>query len=148
VPRSQRRWYWKECGGASPNTWLTCRGAVELWEPRTDCFPDGLSFKEPLPLALHNRYFSANNNTYANALGFASSFIIEKSVDLALPVKADVFTYMMAKAKAWGAVLYEQVRGRGRADAARALLLLLLHRRRRRPNPGSCRFSRLRRTGW
>ena len=100
-------WYWKECGGAS-NTWLNCRGAVELWEPRTDVFPSGFQFKEPLPLALHNRYFSANNNTYANDLGFASSFIIEKNVDLALPVKADVFTYMMSRAKAWGAVLYEQ----------------------------------------
>jgi hypothetical protein len=104
-------WYRKECDGASPDTWLNCRGAVELWEPRTDCFPDGFNFKEPLPLALHNRYFSATNNTYVNDLGFAASFIVEKNVDLSLPIKADVFTYMMGKARDWGGVLYEQASG-------------------------------------
>jgi hypothetical protein len=81
---------------------------VELWEPRTDVFPSGFNFKEPLPLALHNRWFSGTNNTYINSLGFAGSFIVEKAVDFALPVKPDVFSYLMGKAKAWGMVLYEQ----------------------------------------
>ena len=53
-----------QCNGASPNTWLNCRGALELWEPRNDVFPDGFKFKEPLPLALHNRWISGQNNTY------------------------------------------------------------------------------------
>ena len=63
-------WYWKECGGSSTNTWLNCRGAMELWEPRNDVFPDGFNFKEPLPLALHNRWISGVNNTYIEDLGF------------------------------------------------------------------------------
>ena len=81
---------------------------MELWEPRNDVFPDGFNFDAGLPLALHNRWFSANNNTYIHELGFAGSFIAESDVDFALPIKADVFTYLMAKAKAWGMVLYEQ----------------------------------------
>ena len=56
---------------------------MELWEPRTDVVPSGFDFKEPLPLALHNRWFSGTNNTYINSLGFAGSFIVEKAVDFA-----------------------------------------------------------------
>lgn len=81
---------------------------MELWEPRPDVFHDGFNFKAPLPLALHNRWFSATNNTYIKQLGFADSFIVEENVDFAMPIKADVFTYLMAKAKDWGMVLYEQ----------------------------------------
>jgi hypothetical protein len=66
-------WYWKECGGSSTNTWLNCKGAVELWEPRNDVFPDGFNFTVPHPLVLHNRWFSANNNSYIKDLGFAVS---------------------------------------------------------------------------
>jgi hypothetical protein len=98
-------WYWKECSPGSPNTWLNCRGAMELWEPRNDVFPDGFKFLEPLPLALHNRWMSGVNNTYIEDLGFASSFIVEKASDFALPIKPDVFEYMMGRAKAWGMVL-------------------------------------------
>ena len=47
-------WYWKECSGAT-QSWLACKGAVELWEPRDDVFPDGFNFKLKQPLALHNR---------------------------------------------------------------------------------------------
>jgi hypothetical protein len=101
-------WYYKECKGNPDNSWLTCKGAVELWEPRPDVFPDGFNFLLPLPLALHNRYFSGTNNSYVTSLGFADSFIVEAGVDLALPIKADVFKYMMSKAKTWGMVLYEQ----------------------------------------
>ena len=101
-------WYWKECDGSSPNTWLNCRGAMERWEPRNDVFPDGFKFIEPLPLALHNRWMSGVNNTYIKDLGFASSFIVEEKSDFALPIKPDVFEYMMGRAKAWGMVLYEQ----------------------------------------
>ena len=102
-------WYWKECGGGpGPNTWLSCRGAVELWEPRPDVFPDTFNFRVGYPLALHNRYFSARNNTYVKQLGFQNSFILEENVDFALPINADVFKYLMGKAKAWGMVLYEQ----------------------------------------
>jgi hypothetical protein len=90
------------------NTWLKCKGAVELWEPRTDVFHDGFNFKAPKPLALHNRWFSGSNNTYITQLGFADSFIVEKSVDFALPIRSDVFKYLMGKAKDWGMVLYEQ----------------------------------------
>ena len=102
-------WYWKECApGQTNNTWLKCKGAVELWEPRDDVFPDKFNFIAGKPLALHNRWFSGTNNTYITQLGFADSFIVEKDVDFALPIKADVFTYLMAKAKAWGMSLYEQ----------------------------------------
>jgi hypothetical protein len=101
-------WYWKECGGMGPNTWLNCRGAVELWEPRNDVFPDTFNYNVGYPLALHNRYFSARNNTYVTSLGFPNSFILEENVDFALPIKSDVFEYLMGKAKAWGMVLYEQ----------------------------------------
>ena len=45
---------------------------------------------------------------YIEDLGFASSFIVEEKSDFALPIKADVFEYMMGRAKAWGMVLYEQ----------------------------------------
>lgn len=102
-------WYWKECPPGQNNTWLHCKGAVELWEPRTDVFHDGFNFKAPKPLALHNRWFSGTNNTYITQLGFADSFIVEKSVDFALPIRSDVFKYLMGKAKDWGMVLYEQV---------------------------------------
>ena len=88
-------WYWKECPAGANNTWLKCKGAVELWEPRPDVFHDGFNFKAPFPLALHNRWFSGNNNTYIKDLGFADSFIVEEAVDFALPIKADVFTYLM-----------------------------------------------------
>lgn len=64
-------WYWKECGGGISNTWLNCKGALELWEPRNDVFPSGFDFKVPHPLVLHNRWFSANNNSYIKDLGFA-----------------------------------------------------------------------------
>jgi hypothetical protein len=101
-------WYWKECGSVGPNTWLQCRGAVELWEPRNDVFPDTFNYKVGYPLALHNRYFSARNNTYVTQLGFKNSFILEEAVDFALPIKSGVFEYLMGKAKAWGMVLYEQ----------------------------------------
>lgn len=101
--------YWKECeAGSTNNTWLKCKGAVELWEPRPDVFPDGFDFKPPFPTALHNRWFSGTNNSYIKDLGFADSFIVEAAVDFALPIKADVFTYLMGKAKDWGMVLYEQ----------------------------------------
>jgi hypothetical protein len=101
-------WYWKECGGESANSWLTCKGAVENWVPRDDVFPSGFAFKpDNLPLVLHNRWFSAINNTYIKN-GFKDSFIAEPNVDFALPIKADVFVYLMAKAKAWGMQVYEQ----------------------------------------
>ena len=101
-------WYWKECPpGETNNTWLRCKGAVELWEPRPDVFHDGFDFKAPKPLALHNRWFSGTNNTYIKELGFADSFIVESN-DFALPIRKDVFLYLMSKAKAWGMVLYEQ----------------------------------------
>lgn len=100
-------WYFKECPPGQPDTWLTCKGAVELWEPRPDVFPGGFSWNISFPLALHNRWFGANND-YITKLGFASSFIVENGTDFALPVKSDVFTYLMGRAKAWGMVLYEQ----------------------------------------
>ena len=103
-------WYVKECPPGTPpsqNTWLNCKGAVELWEPRSDVFPSQFGFDAGLPLALHNRWFGANN-TYITQLGFKDSFIVENGTDFALPIKEDVFTYLMEKAKTWGMVLYEQ----------------------------------------
>jgi hypothetical protein len=101
-------WYWKECSpGEKNNTWLNCKGAVELWEPRDDVFPDTFDFKLPLPLVLHNRWFSGSNNTYITQLGFRDSFIVESN-DFALPIRSDVFKYLMQKAKDWGMVTYEQ----------------------------------------
>ena len=64
--------------------------------------PDGL------PLVLHNRWFSAANNSYISSLQFAESFIAEPDVDFALPVKQDVFMYIMARAVEWGMQVYEQ----------------------------------------
>jgi hypothetical protein len=101
-------WYWKECSG-STNSWLACKGAVELWEPRDDVFPDGFNFKpDGLPLVLHNRWFSGNNNSYIKKLGFQDSFIVESNHDFALPIKSDVFKYLMGRAQAWGMQVYEQ----------------------------------------
>lgn len=100
-------WYVKECGPNVTNTWLNCKGAVELWEPRSDVFPSKFNFDVGYPLALHNRWFGAAND-YITKLGFAGSFIVENGTDFALPVKSDVFTYLMGRAKAWGMVLYEQ----------------------------------------
>lgn len=66
-------------------------------------FPDGFAFNAGLPLALHNRWFSGNNNTYIKKLGFGDSFIVESAVDFALPIKADVFRYLMGEhvCRAW-----------------------------------------------
>jgi hypothetical protein len=100
-------WYWKECTGG-PNNWLNCKGAVELWEPRPDVFPDEFNFDLGVPLILHNRWFSGVNNTYIRSLGFQNSFYVESAVDFALPIKKDVFLYLMSKAKNWGMVMYEQ----------------------------------------
>jgi len=61
-----------------------------------------------LPLVLHNRWFSAANNSYISRLQFAQSFIAEPDVDFALPVKQDVFLYLMARAVEWGMQVYEQ----------------------------------------
>ena len=115
-------WYWKECGAAPQNTWLSCKGAVEVWEPRDDVFPDGFDFRpDALPLVLHNRWFSAINNTYIRELGFADSFIAEPAHDFALPIRSDVFTYLMAKAVKWGMKVYEQDWLVRRARARRAI---------------------------
>ena len=102
-------WYKKECPG-STDSWLVCKGGLILWEPREDVFPDGFNFEVPgnLPLVLHNRWFSANNNTYITDLGFADSFIVESAHDFALPIKADVFEYLMGRAQKWGMTVYEQ----------------------------------------
>ena len=48
-------WYVKECPPGAPDSWLTCKGAVELWEPRPDVFPGQFAFNVGYPLALHNR---------------------------------------------------------------------------------------------
>jgi hypothetical protein len=40
-------------------------------------------------------------------MGYNSSFVLEQT--MALPVKSDVFTYLMSKAKQWGLLVYEQV---------------------------------------
>jgi hypothetical protein len=136
-------WYVKECPPGQPDTWLTCKGAVELWEPRPDVFPGGFSWNISFPLALHNRWFGASND-YITKLGFASSFIVENGTDFALPVKSDVFTYLMGRAKAWGMVLYEQVSWswRGGAQPARACVLCAPP-----PAPPICAPLRARRTG-
>ena len=70
-------------------------------------FPDGFNFSTGFPLALHNRWFGANNS-YITKLGYKDSFIVESGTDFALPIKPDVFTYLMSRAKQWGMVLYEQ----------------------------------------
>ena len=101
--------YKKECPTNVTDSWLTCKGALELWEPRADVFPSQFNFNVGYPLALHNRWFGAKND-YITKLGFADSFIVEEGTDFALPIKSDVFTYLMSRAKAWGMVLYEQVR--------------------------------------
>ena len=46
--------------------------------------------------------------TDITTLGFADSFVVEQGVDFVLPVRSNVFEYMMGKAKAWGMVTYEQ----------------------------------------
>eukprot|EP00117_Sycon_ciliatum_P013722 scpid71600/ scgid0175/ len=74
--------------------------AVTLWEPRPDVFPDGMKKWLDLPLVLHNRWWSPENN-YSH-----DWFIAEESC--ALPVNEKLFDYIMAKAKDWGMIVYEQ----------------------------------------
>jgi hypothetical protein len=78
---------------------------VTLWEPMSSVFPSGMSHWLGEPLLLHNRWFSPENE-YITSGNFSSSFIVEEVA--ALPIKPDVFTHLMAKAKAWGMFLYEQ----------------------------------------
>jgi hypothetical protein len=100
-------WYFKECESGKPDSWLSCKGALELWEPRPDVFAQGFAFRPPLPTALHSRVFSATNNTYALSLGFADSFVVDSGISM--PVRSDVFLYLMRRAQeSWGMVLYEQ----------------------------------------
>ena len=105
---------------------------------RPDVFPDGFNFIAGQPLALHNRWFGANNS-YITKLGFRDSFILEAGTDFALPIKSDVFTYLMGKAKTWGMVLYEQdwCVGGGGAAAARLGWRGLITASRDRPLPTS-----------
>jgi hypothetical protein len=37
-------------------------GGVTLWEPKRDVFPSGMSRWMDLPLILHNRWFSPDND--------------------------------------------------------------------------------------
>ena len=75
-----------------------------LWEPRADVFPSSMTPWVGRPLVLHNRMFSPHSAYHA--MGF--EFINEPGAYLALPVDKNMFTYIMAKAKAWGMVMYEQ----------------------------------------
>jgi hypothetical protein len=59
-----------------------------------------------LPLTLHNRWFDPA--TEYLQMGFRDSFIVEQENQCALPIKEDVFLYIMGKAKSWGMVTYEQ----------------------------------------
>ncbi len=52
-------------------------------------------------------YVVTSLSAYYTQLGFEESFIVEDRV--ALPVKEDVFVYLMGKALTWGLVVYEQV---------------------------------------
>ena len=95
------------------------KGALLLWEPMPELFPDGMSPSVlGLPLALHNRYFAVVNN-YSSRY----EFLYADGAKISLPVDERMFTYIMSKAKAWGngALMYEQdwlnvvVRGAGAA---------------------------------
>lgn len=87
-------WYFK----------LPNKGAVTLWEPMPDYFPDLMTPWLGLPLALHNRYFAPVNNY--TEMGY--QFITEPGAELALPIDESMFTYIMTKAKKWGMTMYEQ----------------------------------------
>ena len=60
---------------------------------------------QPLPLALHSRYFSLNNSY----LGIGE-FLSEPGGQFVLPVDKAIFLHIMGKAKDWGMTMYEQVR--------------------------------------
>jgi hypothetical protein len=90
------------------DSWWYFKGknnGVSLWEPMPTIFPEGMEYVDAnmghLPLALHNRYFSPDNQYQKNY-----SFAIE--ADYALPLDEGLFTHIMSKAKTWGMVLYEQ----------------------------------------
>jgi hypothetical protein len=90
------------------DSWWYFKGindGVSLWEPMPSIFPEGMGYVDEnmdhMPLALHNRYFSPDNQYQKNF-----SFIIEPTI--ALPMEEALFTYIMNKAKGWGMVLYEQ----------------------------------------
>jgi hypothetical protein len=86
---------------------LPNKGALILWEPMPDVFPDGMNATWlGLPLALHNRYF-APSNAY-NTAPMNYEFITEPNAPLALPIDKAMFQYIMTKAKLWGMTMYEQ----------------------------------------
>lgn len=90
-------WYFKVGGN-------TGKGALLLWEPMPEIFPDGMTnWFQNMPLALHNRYFAPVNNYSADY-----TFITEPTASLALPVDQAMFEHIMGKAKAWGMTMYEQ----------------------------------------
>jgi hypothetical protein len=72
-PTPARR-YFKEGGN-------TGKGALLLWEPMPEVFPDGLTPWLGLPVALHNRYFAVASNYSANY-----TFLTEPNATLALPI--------------------------------------------------------------
>jgi len=80
------------------------KGALLLWEPMPDYFPDEMNPWLGLPLALHNRYFADYNNY--TEMGY--QFIREPGAQLSLPIDESMFTYIMTKAKKWGMTMYEQ----------------------------------------
>jgi len=91
-------WYFQEKG----------TGALLLWEPRPDIFPQGMRAVYDAigqkPLTLHNRYFSDKNDY----LGKGFNFIVEDNVHMSLPIDVNLFKYIMGLAKSWGMVVYEQ----------------------------------------
>lgn len=92
-------WYYQD-----HNVSASLPAPLLLWEPRADVFPSGMTPWVGRPLALHNRMFSPHSAYHA--MGF--EFINEPGAWLALPVDKKMFTYIMAKAVAWGMVMYEQ----------------------------------------
>ena len=78
-------------------------GGCDLWEPRADAFPSGLdpSGVEHWPLVLHNRYFSSESR-------YAADFDFVEENGVLCPIDPHFFPHIMARAKSWGMVTYEQ----------------------------------------
>ena len=90
-------WYYTKRPG------LIMKGS-KRWEPRPDVFPDGLpAFRRRLglPLVAHTRWFGPDNDHAAEY-----PFIVGRKV--AIPKGRDFYDQIMAKARSWGIVTYEQ----------------------------------------
>ncbi len=89
------------------DSWWYTKGkdeGVSLWEPRAEVFPQGMKAlrdKVGMPLATHNRYWSAENS-------YKSKYTFVCDKDGAVPNSYEFWLHIMTWARDNGIILYEQ----------------------------------------